>query len=182
MKKHSTSIKTLSLLLVVALVAAGCQPALAEEVTIEDTAPAIEYGGPADADFVTANGGGQMAMLYVTPTVPRDAVLDPAPAPASPLTLQLASGADTRLGVDFSAINAQAEREGWPWYAWAGVIVGTAAVVGLTVWAVSEATKDGSHDGDSSHHTDVTVNGDGNTVTVHPDSWESSSSSSRTGW
>jgi len=178
MKAHSISLKTIALLLVTALIAAGCQPALAEEVTVEDTAPDIEYGGPADADFVTANSGKDLAMLYVAPTVPRDAVLDPSTATSSPLTLRIASGADTRLGVDVSAISETAEREGWPWYAWAGVVIGTAAVAGLAAWAIVEATRESSHDHDSSQH--YTFYGDdGSTINVH--FGDESSSSTRTG-
>ena len=167
MKTHSPSIlKTLSLLLVAALIAAGCQPALAEEVAVMPDEPFVSLGGPSAADLAAAAEPAQTAMLYIAPSVPRDATLDPAPSPASPLTLQLASGADTRLGVDVSAINAQAERDGWPWYAWAGVIVGTAAVAGLAAWAIVEASRESSHDQDSSTH--YTIYGDdGSTLNIH---------------
>ncbi len=181
MKTHSSPIlKTLSILLAAAIFAAGCQPALAEDVAVPDTAPTVEVGGPADADFVTANAAGGVTMLYTVPTMPRDAVLDPAPAPASPLTLQFGTGRDARLGLDVQAISDQAEREGWPWYAWAGVILGVAAVAGLATWAIVEATNDGSHDQDSSTHITV-VGDDGSTVNVRVGS-DNNSSSTSTGW
>ena len=60
------------------------------------------------------------------------------------------------------------------------MVVGTIAILGLAGWAIVEASTESSHDQDSSHHTTVYVDGDGNTVTVHPDSW--SSSSSRSGY
>lgn len=185
MKTRLSSIaKPVSVLLSAVLFAAGCQPAYAAEVSVADTPPAIESCGPSgDADFVTANAGWNTAMLYVAPTVPRDAVLDPTPAgTASPLTLQIGTGRDTRLGVDVSAINAQAERDGWPWYAWAGAILGVAAIAGLAAWAIVEATNDGSHDQDSSTHITV-VGDDGSTVNVRVGSDNNSSSSSTTtGW
>lgn len=179
MKTHSSPIlKTLSILLAAAIFAAGCQPALAEDVAVPDTAPTVEVGGPADADFVTANAAPAVTMLFAPPSVPRDAVYDAAPAPAYPLTLQAASGADTRLAVDIAA--ADKATEGWPWYAKVGVVVGCVALVGLTTWAIVEARNGGSHDQDSSTHITV-VGDDGSTVNVRVGS-DNNSSSTSTGW
>lgn len=177
MKTHSPNwLKTLSILLVAALAVAGCAPSYAAEVAVEDTAPAVESGGP-DGEFVTANAAPAVTMLFAPPSVPRDAVYDAAPAPAYPLTLQAASGADTRLAVDIAA--ADKATEGWPWYAKAGVVIGCVALVGLATWAIVEASHGGSHDQDSSSH--VTIYGDdGATLNVRIGS--DNQSSTRTGW
>lgn len=177
MKAHSTSIKTIALLLIAALIAAGCQPALAEEVTVQPDEPFVSMGGPTSAEISAAADQAQTAMLYTVPTAPRDEVLDPAPAGTSPLTLQAASGADTRLAVDLAA--ADKATEGWPWYGKAAVVVGCVLVVGLATWGIVEASHNGSHDNDSSTH--YTIYGDdGSTLNVRIGS--DNSSSTRTGW
>lgn len=181
MKTHSPNwLKPLSILLVAALAAAGCQPALAEDVAVEDTAPVVEAGGP-DGEFVTANARpGAVTMLFAPPSVPRDTVYDAAPASVSPLTLQAASGADTRLSVDIGA--ADKATEGWPWYGKAAVVVGCVLVVGLATWGIVEASHKGSHDHDSSTH--YTIYGDdGSTLNVRIGADNNTSSSSTTtGW
>ena len=175
MKTHFTFLKTVSLFLAAALAAAGCQPALAEEVAVMPDEPFVSMGGPSAADLAAASEPVQTAMLYIAPTAPRDAVCGAAPASAYPLTLQAASGADTRLAVDIAA--AEKATEGWPWYAKAGVVIGCVVVVGLATWAIVEASHSGSHDQDSSSH--VTIYGDdGSTLNVRI----GSDNETRTGW
>ena len=178
MKKHSTSIKTLSILLVVALVAAGCQPALAEEVTVQPDDPFVAIGGPTSAELASETGPTQTAMLYTVPTAPAEGLGASTPASAYPLTVQSASGADTRLGVDLA--EADKATEGWPWYAKAGMVVGCVALIGLTTWAIVEASHQGSHDHDSSTH--YTIYGDdGSTMNIRIGA-DNNSTSTTSGW
>lgn len=158
--------RTLTIILCLALAQCGLSPAWAQTVEVPDVAPDYAEGGPEDMEFVTANAGGDLAMLYQVPTTPADGLGRPAPAPTLPLTVQAASGGETRLSVDVSGINARAERAGWPWYAWTAVVVCSVALVGLTVWAVSDRSDGGSHSHDSSRDRNVTVDGQGNTVTI----------------
>lgn len=180
MKAHSISLKTIALFLVTALIAAGCQPALAEEVTVKPDEPFVSMGGPTTAELTATADPAQTAMLYVVPSAPRDEVLGPVSAGTSPLTLQVASGADARLGVDLSAANKATE--GWPWYGKAAVVVGCVLVVGLATWGIVEASHKGSHDHDSSTH--YTIYGDdGSTLNVRIGADNNTSSSSTTtGW
>lgn len=115
-------------------------------------------------EFVTAHAGGDLAMLYQVPTTPREEGVEATPAAPLPLTIQSASGAGTRVGVDVAA--AERAAQGWPWYGKAALVVGCVAVAALATWAVIEATNDGSHDHDSSEHLSVGVHGEGNTVNI----------------
>ncbi len=164
--------KTLTIILCLALAQCGLSPALAQTVEVPEVAPDYAEGGPEDMEFVTANAGGDLAMLYQVPMSPADGLGRPAPAPTLPLSVQASSGGETRLGVDVAGINARAEREGWPTWAKVTVIVGGVAVVALASWAIVEATQSGSHTSgdDSSTRYNIGVGGEGNTVTVRIDS------------
>lgn len=164
--------KTLTIILCLALAQCGLSPAWAQTVEVPDVAPDYAEGGPEDLDFVTANASSDMAMLYQVPTSPADGLGRPAPAPTLPLSVQAASGGETRLGVDVAGINETAEREGWPTWAKVTCIVGGVAVVALASWAIVEATQSGSHTSgdDSSTRYNIGVGGEGNTVTVRIDS------------
>lgn len=167
------TIASISYLFVVALINAGCTPAYAQTVEVPEVAPDYADGGP-DMECVTANAGCDLAMLYQVPTTPADGLGRPAPAPTLPLSVQAASGGETRLGVDVAGINARAEREGWPTWAKVTVIVGGVAVVALASWAIVEATQHGNHTSgdDSSTHYNIGVGGEGNSVSVRIDSPE----------
>lgn len=155
--------KILTIILCLALAQCGLSPAWAQTVEVPDVAPDYAEGGPDDMEFVTANAGGDLAMLYQVPTTPREEGFGATPAAPLPLTIQSASGAPTRLSVDLAA--ADRASEGWPWYAKAGVVIGCVALVGLAAWAIVEASHNGSHDQDSSSH--VTIYGDdGSTLNV----------------
>ncbi len=157
--------KTLTIILCLALAQCGLSPAWAQTVEVPDVAPDYAEGGPEDMEFVTANAGCDLAMLYQVPTSPREEGFEASPAaPLPPLTIQSASGAETRVGVDVAA--AERASEGWPWYGKAALVVGCVAVAALATWAVIEATNDGSHDHDSSEHLSVGVHGEGNTVNI----------------
>lgn len=172
--------RTLTIILCLALAQCGLSPAWAQTVEVPDVAPDYAAGGPEDMEFVTANAGGDLAMLYQVPTTPADGLDASTPASAYPLTVQSASGADTRLGVDLAA--ADKATEGWPWYAKAGVVVGCVALVGLATWGIVEASHSGSHDHDSSTH--YTIYGDdGATLNVRIGADNTTTSSSTTtGW
>lgn len=157
----------ITFLLCLALAQCGLSPAWADAVTLpEAPPPAVEPGGPATSDLAaSAPIGTDLAMLYHVPadgSVPY--TLTPAAGTASPLTLQAATGADTRLGVDLSAANSASE--GWPWYGKAALVVGCVLVAGVAAWAIVEATNDGSHNGDSSSHLTVVNNGQEGSVNV----------------
>ena len=164
--------KTLTIILCLALAQCGLSPAWAQTVEVPDVAPDYAEGGPEDMEFVTANAGGDLAMLYQVPTTPADGLGEPVHASPLPLSVQAASGGETRLGVDVAGINETAEREGWPTWAKVTCIVGGVAVVALTSWAIVEATQSGSHTSgdDSSTRYNIGVGGEGNTVTVRIDS------------
>lgn len=164
--------RTLTIILCLALAQCGLSPSWAQTVEVPDVAPDYAEGGPEDLDFVTANAGSDMAMLYQVPTSPSDGLGRPAPAPTLPLTVQAASGGETRLGVDVAGINETAEREGWPTWAKVTCIVGGVAFVALASWAIVEATQHGDHTSgdDSSTGYNIGVGGEGNTVVVRIDS------------
>lgn len=157
----------LTLLLCLALAQCGLSRAWADAVTLpEAPPPAVEPGGPDTSDLAaSAPIGTDLAMLYHVPadgSVPY--TLTPAATPASPLTLQAGTGADTRLGVDVAA--ADAASQGWPWYGKAALIAGCVLVAGVAAWAIIEATNDGSHDGDSSSNLTVVNNGQEGAINV----------------
>lgn len=166
----------LTLLLCLALAQCGLSSAWADAVTLpEAPPPTVEPGGPDASDLApSAPIGTDLALLCHVPadgSVPY--TLTPAATPASPLTLQAGTGADTRLGVDLSA--ADAASQGWPWYGKAALIAGCVLVAGVAAWAIVEACESGNNTSgdDSSHHTTITMR-DGNSVTVHYGSTETS--------
>ena len=167
-------------LVLAAILAANCFPTRADVVSVQETAPSVE-GAPLsafDIASVAPSKPSRLAMYYVVPTDP-SAEITPAKGLSVPVVASAGTGRDTQLGVDIAAASALAEREGWPWYAWAGVAVGTVIVIGLTAWAIVEASNDGSHDQDSSTH--YTIYGDdGSTQTIYIDS--PSTSNTRTGY
>lgn len=171
--------KTLTIILCLALVQCGFSPSWARSVEIPDTPPAYEEGGPDGTDIAAMSAEpAQLAMHYVVPADP-DAEIVPARGYRLPVVASAGTGRDAQLGVDLAAASSRAEREGWPWYAWAGVAVGTVVVIGLTAWAIVEASNDGSHDQDSSTH--YTIYGDdGSTQNIYIDS--PSTSNTRTGY
>ncbi len=159
--------KTLTIILCLALAQCGLSPAWADTVELPDAPdPFSQPGGPDAADLAaSAPIGTDLAMLYHVPadgSVPY--TLTPAATPASPLTLQAGTGADTRLGVDVAA--ADAASQGWPWYGKAALIAGCVLVAGVAAWAIIEATNDGSHDGDSSSNLTVVNNGQEGAINV----------------
>lgn len=165
--------KTLTIILCLALAQCGLSPAWAQTVEVPEVAPAYEAGGPDASDLAGATAiGTDLAMRYHVPTSPADGLGTATPATPLPLTVQAASGGETRLGVDVAGINETAEREGWPTWAKATCIVGGVAVVALASWAIVEATQSGSHTSgdDSSTRYNIGVGGEGNTVTVRIDS------------
>lgn len=163
--------KWLTCILCLAIAQCGLSPALAQTVEVPDVAPDYAEGGPSDLAEATAIGT-DLAMLYHVPTSPADGLGTATPATPLPLTVQAASGGETRLGVDVAGINETAEREGWPTWAKVTCIVGGVAVVALASWAIVEATQSGSHTSgdDSSTRYNIGVGGEGNTVTVRIDS------------
>lgn len=171
---------TLALFLCLALAQCGLPPAWADAVAVPDTPPAIEEGGPDASDLAaSAPIGTDLAMLYHVPAT-GNADLSPAASSALPVELSAGTGADTRLGVDMSALNSQAEREGWPTWAKGTVIVCGVAVVALASWAIVEACQHGEHTSgdDSSSHFSVGVGGENNSVTIHYDSPQNTSTQS----
>ena len=164
----------LTLLLCLALAQCGLSRAWADAVTLpEAPPPAVEPGGPDPSDFAaSAPIGTDLAMLCHVPadgSVPY--TLTPAATPASPLTLQAGTGADTRLGVDVAGIQSQADREGWGWQEWTICGICIAAVAVASVFIV-QATQAGDHTSgdDSSTHYNIGVGGEGNSVSVRIDS------------
>lgn len=175
MKRMATSMRTLTLILCLALGQCGFSTAWAGEVAVQD-APEYDFceGGPTagDLSFQPAGGGGvdtpsDLAMLYTVPTAPDGAGAGATPAGESPLRLQAGSGQDTRVGVDLAT--ADRATDGWPWWGKALVVGGCIIVAGIATWAIVEAVNDGSHDGDSSSHATVSVGGQNNSVTVNYD-------------
>jgi len=141
-------------------------------VTVGDVPPAVDATAPAadlsallSSAVAERDGGGD---LDAPPVLVADAQIDEGGGSASPLLLQSATGKDTRLSVDMAAINATAEKEGWPTWAKVTVIIGGVAVVALASWAIVEATQNGSHSShsDSSNHYNLNVDGTGNTATL----------------
>lgn len=163
--------KTLTIILCLALAQCGLSPAWAQTVEVPDIAPAYEVGGPDAGDLAaTADAGGDLAMLLYT--VPTAADVDPALGAAeggavAPLSIQGGTGRDWQMGVDPRAAAATAEREGWPWYGKAAVVVGCVLVAGLATWAIVEASNKGSHDDDASQHVTIGQSGEGNALTIH---------------
>lgn len=177
MKNHATTCRNLLSILLASLLCAGCNPALAAEVEVGEVAPSVETVGLSSGDFAMPSARDGLTMLFSPPPVPRDATFASAPPPASPLTLRAASGSDTRLSVDIGA--ADKATDGWPWYGKVAFVAGCVVLVGLTAWAVIEASNgDGSHDNDSSQN--IMVRGyEGATVNVRVDSPDTST---RSGW
>ncbi len=173
--------KGISLVLAAAMACWGC-PAYAEEaVSVPDAPPAVEVSPVTSADLASAMSAEpvQLAMYYVVPADP-SADIEPAKRGALPIVASAGTGRDTQLGVNLSAASAQAEREGWPWYAKAGVVVGCVLVVGLATWGIVEASHKGSHDNDASTH--YTIYGDdGSTLNVRIGA-DNNSTSTTTGW
>lgn len=157
--------------LILSLVHAGCSPVWAQTVEVPDTLPAVESGGPTAAELAAIPPSTDLAMLYHVPAA-GDADITPAIPAASPLDIQAATGSDTHIGVDTAAINAKP----WPTWAKVTVIVGGAAVVALTSWAIVEACQHGEHTSgdDSSTHYNIGVGGEGNTLHIRIDSPDTS--------
>lgn len=171
--------KTLTIILCLALAQCGLSPAWADTVELPDAPdPFSEPGGPDAADLAASAPIGDLAMLYHVPTAADVDIAENATT-ASPLLLQAATGSDTRLGVDLTA--ADAASRGWPWYGKAAVLVGCVLVAGLATWAIVEATQNGDHTSgdDSSTHYNIGVGGEGNSVHVRIDSPETSSTTTR---
>lgn len=180
----SPIVKLMSVLLSVALFAAGCRPALAAEVVAQaPDEPFVSMGGPSSSDIATAWSAPafEVAMNRATPRGDGVAVVSDT-SPGIPLSLSAGTGQATQLGVDLSAASAQAEREGWPWYGKAAVVVGCALVAGLATWAIVEASHKGSHDQDSSTHYTLTAD-DGATMNVRIGADNTThTSTTTTGW
>lgn len=168
-------------LVLAAIIAANCFPAHADVVSVQDTPPSVEESPFTAADLSDAMSAepARLAMYYVVPADP-SADIEPAKRGALPIVASAGTGRDTQLGVNLSAASAQAEREGWPWYAKAGVVVGCVLVVGLATWGIVEASHKGSHDNDASTH--YTIYGDdGSTLNVRIGA-DNNSTSTTTGW
>ncbi len=163
--------KTLTIILCLALAQCGLSPAWAQTVEVPDVAPDYAEGGPEDMEFVTANAGGDLAMRYQVPTTPADGLGEPVHTTPLPVSVQAASGGETRLGVDVAGIQSQADREGWGWQEWTICGICIAAVAVASVFIV-QATQAGDHTSgdDSSTRYNIGVGGEGNSVSVRIDS------------
>jgi len=173
--------RNLSLVLA-AVLAANCCPVRADVVSVLDTPPAFEVSPVTSADLASAMSAEpvQLAMYYMVPADP-SADIAPAKRGTLPVVASAGTGRDTQLGVDLAAASAQAEREGWPWYGKAAVVVGCALVAGLATWAIVEASHKGSHDQDSSTHYTLTAD-DGATMNVRIGADNTTHTSTTTGW
>ena len=171
--------RPITALLLLAL--ASCNvPAFAEDVTVEETPANIETmheTAASIADILGVPPSDDQNGLDAAPTMADGALLAQGATAPSPLLLQGGTGRDTRLSVDTTAINERAEREGWAtWQKWTVVGVCVVAVAVASVLIV-DACQRGEHSSrdDNSSHLPVSIGGDNNTVTIHYDSPQTSS-------
>lgn len=171
----------ITLILCLALAQCGLSPAWAQTVTVPDAPPAVEEGGPDSADLAALAPTTDLALLYHVPANPK-ADITPVPGSGLPLAVSAATGADTRLSVDASAISERAEREGWAtWKKW--TVIGVSVVaVSVAAVLIIQSTQGGHHSSgdDSSTHYNIGVGGQNNTVHVRIDADDTTSSTSST--
>lgn len=162
----------LRFLLVLLLAAALADAGRAAPVELADSAqPAVEDygtgGGPAVWLFADADAADPALSADVDPS----GIEVSTKSSRTPFALDAASGQDSRLSVDATAIREQAAREGWGVWQWTACCVCVAAVAVAAVFIV-DATQRGSHTSgdDSSQHVNVGVGGEGNTANIYVNS------------